>query len=144
MLCRKRGAETEEAAVLNGREEDFGDEGTLANGPLGADGERTLGQRLEALQLQARAVRLLRPDLCARGLAWKALVCSMSQHYRLAYQRLGRGMKRVWAVICTSSSDTDHSFLGPIPLSCLAVLTVTLRVSQTFSDKQNKQSKLLA
>lgn len=56
-LCRKRRAETEEAAVLDGREDDLGDEGALANGPLAADGERTLGQRLEALQLQARAVR---------------------------------------------------------------------------------------
>ena len=43
--------------MLDGREDDLGDEGPLANGPLAADGERTLGQRLEALQLQARAVR---------------------------------------------------------------------------------------
>ena len=56
MLCRKRRAETEEVAVLDGREEDLGEEGKLANGPLAPDGERTLGQRLEALQLQARAV----------------------------------------------------------------------------------------
>lgn len=65
-MCRKRRAEAEDAGALEERWVPDGGGGTLEaagalleNGPLeAAAAEPTLGQRLEALQMQARAVCL--------------------------------------------------------------------------------------